>query len=261
MNSLAILDGLYPNIINFMLILTRVYAVMYTFILFRKEAATHKVLVSLSVMISIYVLMLSDVKPIIEDILSLSYFYKTIIQVVIGFIAGTILNICFEISSSLGQIVSTQIGLSTASLFDPRFGMITSLTHFYGITCMIIFLMMNGHLIVIETLVHSFNVIPTDVIALSLNTFTVFRFASIIFSGSVLIAMSLIAAIMMTNICLAIMSKFAPQFNLFSVGLNMSLIIGLVIIYLTFDSVSRLLSDYINDVLNFYASYFHMVKA
>lgn len=260
MDSFLVLDSLYTNVINFMLILTRVFSLMYTFVLFRREMATSKIVVSLSVVISIYVLLLTPIKPITEDILSASYLISTINQFLIGFMAGSILNICFEIATAFGQIISSQIGLTTASLFDPKFGMITSLTNFYLMCSMIIFLMMNGHLLVIQTVVHSFDVIPVDKMTSHLQFMSIFNFASIIFTGSVLISMTVIAAIMMTNVCLAIMSKFAPQFNLFSVGLNMTLIIGLVIVYMTFDTVSYQFTSYITTVLSFFTDYFHMVS-
>ena len=261
MESFANIESIYGHIVNFMLIMTRVFAVLYTFVLFRREMATSKIMLSLSAIISMYVLMLTPEKPLVEDIFSVTYLFKTTNQLLIGFVAGTILNICFEVATGFGQIVSSQIGLTTASLFDPKFGMITSLTNFYLMVCMVIFLMMNGHLLVIEVLVHSFKALPVDNITLKLNYMSVFYFASIIFSGSVLISMTVIAAIMMTNICLAIMSKFAPQFNLFSVGLNMTMIIGLVIVYLTFDNVSSRFSEYITIVINNFSSYFQMVKS
>lgn len=255
METLGILGLIYENLMNYTLIFTRIFTLLYTFSVFRREMATIRIIVSLSIILSVYVLLLSSPPRLPYDTLSMQYFMSTIVQTIIGFAGGLLLNIVIEIFTSLGQIISTQIGLSTASLFDPRFGMITSLTNFYIIVAIIIFLQMNGHLMVIETIVKSFDVIPVDKYITDFKGASIFNYAGVIFTGSVLISITVIAAIMMTNICLAMMSKFAPQFNLFSVGLNMSLLIGLICVFLSFQIIVDKGELYINATLTAFSNY------
>jgi len=157
---------------------------------------------------------------------------------------------------STGQIISMQIGLSAASLFDPKFGMITSLTNFYLVVAMILFFGMNGHLMIIDVIVNSFTLVPANAFISNFHGDAIFKYSSLIFLGGVLISMTIISAILITNICLAVMSKFAPQFNLFSVGLNMTLVIGLVCVYLTFNIVVNRGSAYMQDSIGNYSSFF-----
>ena len=255
MNTLESIGLVYTNIINFTLILARIFTLFYTFSVFRREMVTVRIILSLSVMLSLYVLLLNHPPGINEEILSFPYLLRIIVQMMIGFCAGIILNIAIEIFTSLGQILSTQIGLSTASLFDPRFGMITSLTHFYVITAIIIFFQMNGHLIMIKAILDSFTTIPVDFLFDDFKGMLIFKYASVIFSGAVLVSITVIAAIMMTNLCLAMMSKFAPQFNLFSIGLNMSLLIGLLCVYLTYQIIIDRGELFIKDAITVYQSY------
>jgi flagellar biosynthetic protein FliR len=193
------------------------------------------------------------------DIMSVSYILQSITQTLIGFASGTIVNIAFEIFVSAGQIISTQIGLSTASLFDPKYGMITSLTQFYLVVGIIIFLLMNGHLILIDVIVSSFTILPVNQLVLNFLGDAIVSYASIIFTGGVSMAMIILAVILLTNICLAVMSKFAPQFNLFSVGINMSLLIGLVCICATFNIVTDKGADYLGQSLQHMNGYLHKI--
>lgn len=255
MEILALLNQIYPKFSLFVLIFTRLFAFFYTFSMFRREMASIRVLMSLTFILSCYVLILSKPISVTDDLLSLTFFIHALIQFVLGFAAGLIMNMILEIFSAIGQVVSTQIGLSAASLFDPKFGVITSLTHFYVMVGTIIFLEMNGHLMMIDTLVKSFIAIPPGVLITQFYGSSIASFSSIIFSGSILVSITVIAAVLMTNITMAFISKFAPQFNLFSIGLNLSILIGLVCITLSFQMFVDHGEVFINEVLVFFKRY------
>lgn len=255
MESLSLLTVIYPKFIVFSLIFTRLIAFFYSFTLFRREMATMRLLISLAMILSCYVMMLTKPVEISEDILSIPYVMHSVVQVILGLTCGIIMNIFLEVFSAVGQIVSVQIGLSAASLFDPKFGVITSLTNFYVIIGSILFFEMNGHLILIKTLVQSFSALPVTVLLSQFYGASIAHFSSIIFSGSVLISLTVITAILMTNLAMAFVSKFAPQFNLFSIGLNVSILIGLVCVYLTFQMLIDHGQLIIDSVLTFFKQY------
>lgn len=261
MDILSHIEIIYSHFINYALIMMRIFALLYTFAVFRKGMATIRIISVLSSVLALYVLFMSPQKAFLSDTISIEFFLLMTVQAMIGFVAGLILNLTFEIFTAAGQIISAEIGLSAASLFDPKFGNITTLTNFYVITATILFLAMNGHLIIIEAIVKSFAVLPVDVLIANFKGNVVFKYASIIFVGGVLVSITIIAAILMTNICLAVMSKFAPQFNLFSVGLSMSLIIGLICVYLTYHIVIDRGEQYIHSGINTYMSYLMSLAA
>lgn len=256
MNVLSFVNTVYANAMVFTLVFTRIFLLFYTFSVLRREMATVKIILTLSMVLAFYVIMLYPISIQHEGMLSLPFFLQILIQSMIGFSAGLIMNISFEIFSSIGQILSSQIGLSTASLFDPKFGMITSLTNFYIMATVVIFFMMDGHLIMVEGIVKSFSTLPVNILLSQFNGIHIFQYASNIFSVSVMISMTVICAILMTNISLAVMSKFAPQFNLFSIGLNMSLLIGLLCIYFTFQLFVDKAIIALKYGLQYYQSYF-----
>lgn len=255
MDIINIIGTVYPRLIIFLLIMARISAVLFTFSVLRSGMATARILLALTVILSYFVLINNPDVVVKGDLFSMNVLVLNLVQIFIGVSAGILLNIAFEVFSALGQIVSTQIGLSTASLFDPKFGMITTLSHFYLILAIIIFFSINGHLIMIEILDKSFSVLPVNVLLTNFDGMTIVKFARVIFSGSILISLTLIVAILMTNICLAIMSKFAPQFNLFSVGMNMTIIIGLIIAYLCFYIVVERSQVVLEQVIGQYKTY------
>lgn len=255
MESLAALDNLYTYIMSFTLIYMRVFSMIYTISIFRKEMATVRIIASLAFVISLYPLLLfPHVNSNTHD-LSFSFMLEGMTQTLIGFCTGMIINILLDIFVAAGQIISIQIGLSTASLFDPRFGMVTSLTQFYLITATVLFFGMNGHLIILSTIINSFKSIPADISLNQLHLVDIVNYSTNIYSGSVSLSVTIISATLIVNICLAIISKFAPQFNLFSVGINMTLLIGLVCILVTYQIVINKGENYIENGLSLYQHY------
>lgn len=235
MDIIKLLPTVYAKFILFVLIFTRISTLLASFVLLRRELITSRIILSLSTILSLYVLSAYSGHPVTYDVFSIELVIQMLLQSFIGLLSGLILNIVFETFVSAGQIISTQIGLSTVSLIDPRFGSITTLTHFYVITASLIFLFLNGHLFAIKAIVDSFNVLPLYQHIMPANlVMSVLNYAGIIFSGAISLSITIIIVLMLTNISLAMMTKFAPQFNLFSIGINMQLVIGLICIYLTF---------------------------
>lgn len=257
MDILNLLPTIYEKFLVFTLILTRISAMFSTFILFKREMVNPRVIIVLTSIISFYVLSVYPTKQLNYDIYSIQMLTQMFIQFFIGFVAGLILNIVLEIFIGMGQVISTQIGLSLASMIDPRFGHITSLTQFYSLLAMLIFLLINGHLFIINTIVDSFisfpiyeNFFPNQLLKSVLN------YSGIIFTGSIMLSISIVVTILLANIALAVMTKFAPQINVFSIGINMTLILGLICVYLTFNVIVDSGDAYIVNGLNYLHQFF-----
>lgn len=257
MDILNLLPTIYEKFILFMLIFTRISAMFSTFVLFKREMVNPRVILILTSIISFYVLSIYPIQQQYYDMYSIQMLIQVSIQFLIGFVAGLILNIILEIFIGMGQIISGQIGLSLASMIDPKFGHITSLTQFYSLLAMLIFLLINGHLFIIHTIVDSFvtfpiyeNFFPNNLLKSVLN------YSGIIFVGGIMLSISIVVTILLANIALAVMTKFAPQINVFSIGINMTLILGLLCVYLTFNVIVDSGDAYIVNGLNYLHQFF-----
>ena len=85
---------------------------LYTFIIFRHEVITGRIIITLASVLALYIVILSPAPQTGYDVFSLQMLGQELMQVMIGFAAGLILNIAFEVFVVLGQIISTQVGLS-----------------------------------------------------------------------------------------------------------------------------------------------------
>lgn len=234
MDVLALVPVIYSKFILYVLIFTRISTLLSTFILLKRDNMTARIIIALSSVLAFYSLMFYQGRQVNYDVFSINMLIQLLFQALIGFLAGIILNIVFDVFVAVGQIVSSQIGLGIASLIDQRFGYITSLTQFYVILCSLMFLFMNGHLYAINAVLSSFDALPVyqEIIPKHLMM-NILNYAGVIFSGSMLLSINIVMIILLTNIALAVMTKFAPQFNLFTIGINLELIIGLICVYVT----------------------------
>lgn len=261
MNVLSLIPYVYEKFSLFILIFARISALFTVFVLFKGEYFNKKVLVSLASIMSIYVLLLNPQPHIYYDYLSLQMVMQLMFQFFLGFLAGLILNIIFDVFNGYGQIISSQIGISLASVIDPSLGNISILTQIYTYAIMLIFLMLNGHLFIIKTIIDSFTIVPVGKMFIPSDLMSnILNYSNVIFTGSILLSMTVIIAMFIVNFASAVMTKFAPQFNIFSVGINLTLILGVLICYSMFNDFANRASDRIKDGLVYLENSIHRLR-
>lgn len=237
MDLISLIPKLLANLILLILILTRITFLFSTFVLFRRGFVNSRIIISLSTLMSFYVILLTNSTAPSYELFSSQMIFDMFYQAFIGFLFGFILNVLFEIFTATGQIFSTQLGFSMVTLIDPRFGSITPITMLYNYVAIMVFLMLNGHLTMIKYMIDSFTSFPIGSINYPLNHIhEIIYFTKNIFSSSILLSITLIITMLLTNLTIAVMSRFAPQFNIFTVGINITMIFGLIILYMTFNS-------------------------
>ncbi len=163
----------------------------------------------------------------------------TIHQVIIGLAIAFILQLIFDALAMGGQLLSNTMGLGFAYNVDPLRGVGTPvLGQFYMILVTLTFLALNGHLLLIELLAQGFTTMPVGTNGLGPDQlWTVVAWGSQLFSGAVMVALPGMTALLVVNLAFGVMSRAAPSLNLFAVGFPISLIFGLVIIYVGLPAV------------------------
>jgi len=173
----------------------------------------------------------------------------TIQQVIIGIAIGFCLQLLFDAVTLGGQLLANSMGLSFAFNTDPMRGVETPvLGQLYSMLVMLTFLALNGHLKLIEVLVDGFRTLPVGTDGLGQNgIWTIVEWGSQLFSGALAVALPGVTALLIVNLAFGVMSRAAPQFNLFAVGFPISLVFGLVIVLAGLPSMQttfvHLLSD------------------
>lgn len=162
-------------------------------------------------------------------------------QVLIGLSLGFCVRILFDSVTLGGQMLANSMGLSMAYNVDPlhaRDAGTPSLGQLYTLLVMLTFLSLNGHLALIEVLVRSFHTLPVGTAGLGVAGLqTVAGWGSQLFAGALSIALPGVTALLIVNLAFGVMSRAAPAFNLFAIGLPVSLVFGLVIVALGLPAV------------------------
>ena len=169
------------------------------------------------------------------DALSVSAIALVIQQVVIGATLGFVMQLIFAAAVNAGQLVGMQMGLGFAQMMDPQTGVnVPVVSQFYNLMAVLLFLAMNGHLVLIQILADSFSVLPVGAGMLpTAGLESLALFASWMFSGAVMIALPAILSLLMISMVMGVITKATPQMNIFAVGFAISIILGFVIILVT----------------------------
>jgi flagellar biosynthetic protein FliR len=141
------------------------------------------------------------------------------------------------------------MGLGFASMVDPASGIqVPVVSQIFIVSANLMFLSVNGHLLLIEMLVESFNTLPVGIIGLNLNNlWSVISWSSQIFAGGVLLAMPIMAALLFVNISFGVAARAAPQIQIFAVGIPITIMLGLVLIWISMSNSIEIFSNVLTD--------------
>lgn len=177
-------------------------------------------------------------------------------QIVIGVLMGFVLHLVFGAAVLMGQSLGMSMGLGFAMAIDPQNGtQVPVVSQFFLILATLIFLSMNGHVILISILLDSFNTYPVGLSAWSSNTLlTVALWTSRMFASGLLMALPVMTAVLLVNLSLGVITRSAPQLNIFSVGFPIAILVGLVMLILV-------LPVFLQQLLAFFAEAFELMKS
>lgn len=175
--------------------------------------------------------------PVVE-ILSVSTFVLVIQQLIIGISLGFISTMVLNTFVLAGQVVAMQTGLGFASIVDPVNGInVPAVGQFYLILATLLFWALDGHLAMIRMVVMSFTAFPVGETWLQPEQFReIAHWAGWMFISAVTLSLAPIVSLLIVNLAFGVMTKAAPQLNIFSLGFSIAQIMGLVIIWITMDN-------------------------
>lgn len=156
-------------------------------------------------------------------------------QVGIGLAIGFVVRLVFSAVELAGEVVGFQMGLNFAAFFDPTLNAQSSaVARFFGQMTALLFVVMNGHLMVLAAVIRSFKSFPVDQNFLeALGRMQLYQLGSDLFASALWIALPMVGMLMFANLALGIISRVAPQMNIFAVGFPITLVVGLVGIAVT----------------------------
>ena len=153
-------------------------------------------------------------------------------QMLIGFTMGFAVRLVFAAAELAGDMIGLQMGLSFATFIDPtNAGQTPVIGTFLGLCASLLFLALDGHLALIAGVTASFQSAPVDSAFLTtLDWARLASLGSLIFVNGLQIAMPVLASMLAINLTMGVMSRAAPQLNLFSIGFPLTVVSGLLLL-------------------------------
>ncbi|MFT4607519.1 MAG: flagellar biosynthetic protein FliR [Gammaproteobacteria bacterium] len=183
--------------------------------------------------ISMVVLPLLPPVPEVEA-LSLPGLYISVQQILIGFAMGFTLQLVFGALMIAGEVIAMSMGLGFASMIDPNNGVsVPVIAQLLVIVGTLLFLALGGHLMLIQLVVNSFQSLPIAPTGIERESFwAIASWGSQMFIGAIWVAIPAIISMLVVTLALGVMTRAAPQLNIFSVGFPITMFLGFIIIML-----------------------------
>ena len=184
------------------------------------------------------------------DLFSMTSLFLAFEQAMWGIFFGLILHLFFAIFTVLGQIVSMQMGLGMAIMNDPVNGLsVAILGRIFLLLCTLLFLSLEGHLLVIDILIQSFVIWPVGSGLSLFSLDTVIGLFGWMFASALALALPAIVSMLLANISFGVMNRAAPSLNVYALGFPMTMLLGLFSIFITVTGIPSRYTELVHDLL------------
>lgn len=238
---------------TFLLILVRITSFIYIAPFFGQSNTPQRVKIGFAFFMSFIVYIILPNQSITYSN-NMDYAVIVIKEAIVGFLIGFAVYICNTIVIFAGHLIDMEIGLSMATIYDPQTQSQVSISgQLYQNLFMLMFIVSGMHWYLLSALVDSFTAIPLDNLRINpslINTFV--GYMSDYFIIGFRIALPVFASSLVVNIVLGIMTKVAPQIHMFSIGMQLKIIVGLIVMFMTvtvIPNITSFLFDEMKDMM------------
>jgi flagellar biosynthetic protein FliR len=170
-------------------------------------------------------------------------------ELLVGLAMGFSMRLVFAAIEYAGELASSTMGFSFASFFDPTTqGRSAAISQFLSMVATMAFLAVNAHLVLLAALSESFVSLPISAAPLSLTApLELARLGNRIFSAGLQLSLPIIAALLITNVALGILTRAAPQLNIFGIGFPITLGVGMLTLSLALPYLNTPIQNLFNE--------------
>lgn len=225
----------YADLEYFLLIFVRVACFVFIAPFFSMTNTPKNVRIGLSFFVAV-VLYQSVPREAVVYNTFVGYTVIVLKEAVTGLLIGFGANLCSTIVSFAGRIADMEMGLSMASMLDPTTRQNTSITGIYYNYMILLMLLISGMAeYLLKALAETFILIPVNGAVLRSDTLLVsmIEFMSNYITIGFRICLPIFAVMLILNAVLGILAKVSPQLNMFAVGIQMKVLVGLCILFVT----------------------------
>ncbi|MDB5747726.1 MAG: fliR [Massilia sp.] len=228
--------------------LTRILGMIAAAPLFGHASVPTQVKVILGVLLALVVAPNLPPMPAVEPT-SYAGLLILVQELLVGLAMGFSMRLVFAAIEYAGELASSTMGFGFASFFDPNTqGRTNAISQFMSMVATMAFLAVNAHLVLVAALTESFTSLPVSSTPLSLAApLELARLGSRIFSAGLQISLPILAALLITNVALGILTRAAPQLNIFGIGFPITLGVGMLTISVVLPYLNTPLQNLFNE--------------
>lgn len=221
---------------GFMLVFVRVGALLMATPMFRSTGMPTKIRLMLALSVSAMALasLPPDYRPpsIGVDLIPIVLW-----EIALGFAMGFIVQAVFAALAIAGESVAMGMGLGFANLVDPQSGAsVPTVSQYFVLIASLLFIALNGHLLMLQMLFDSFTIIPPGSTPPLLDSpGIVLQWAAMMYTHALFIALPVLVAMLLTNLAFGIITRAAPQLNIFAIGFPLMLVLGLAMLLMNIE--------------------------
>lgn len=154
-------------------------------------------------------------------------------EALVGFAIGFVARVVLASVEVAGETIGLQMGLSFAGFFDPDSGQVNGVSRLLNTLSLWAFVAINGPVLLVAAVVHSFDVVPpATMLGDWIGRMQPAPLGAGVFELGVMIALPFMALLLFVNLGLGIVSRIAPQLNIFAIGFPVTIGAGLVLLAL-----------------------------
>lgn len=239
-----------PQLWALVFVMIRVGAAFITAPVFSAVSVPLQVRIILAGAIGVLVLAAHPVTPPAQ-IFSVATFLAVASEALIGLAMGFILQIAFSAPLIASELIGGSMGLSMATTVDPINGRPSpALGQFFSLMLTLLFLSVDGHLVLVEMVVKSYDAMPPGQAWLGAERLkNIAFFGGYAFLAGLLLALPVGFLLLCLNLVVGMMSRSAPSLNLFAVGLPASLAVGVIALAVGFPAMGDYMLVIIREAL------------
>lgn len=217
----------------FIQVFARVVALLHTAPVFGSTQVPRQVKIGLAAIISF--VLVPVVKPLLDHTAP-SDLYHTVTmlcgQILIGMMIGYVVSLLFDAIQVAGSILDYQMGFTQAALFNPQFSeTITPISNFLAQYGVVLYLLANGHWLLLAALERSFMALPVGKLVIGANAVAAFTTATfqMLLTGIEIVAPAA-AILLITDVAFAFLNRAVPQMQVYFVGMPVKIMVGLTVV-------------------------------
>ncbi len=236
----------YADLEYFLLILVRISCFVYIAPFFGMSNVPRRVKIGFSIFLAYLIFHVVERTDVVYDTL-LGYAVIVMKEALTGFLIGWGAQICTTVTSFAGSIADMEIGLSMISLMDPTTREQATFTGVFYQYLFTLFLIITGmYQYLLQALVDTFTLIPINGAVFKTEALleSVIMFLGDYITIGFRIILPIFCTMILLNCVLGVLAKVSPQLNMFAVGMQLKVLVGLVILFLTIRMLP-LASDYV----------------